>query len=68
MSHITAEHLRQLSVTAAGDDIDGGKLLSREEFAHVQNCPQCIEAFAEAIREGIRNKAAAPLMEVNNEN
>jgi hypothetical protein len=58
MSHLTAEHLRQLSVTASGDDIDGGKLLSREEFTHVQNCPECIEAFAEAVREGIRNMSS----------
>ena len=54
MDHIAAERFHELVAPSVEDDIETNWMLSPEESAHLQECPSCIDLFAEIVREGVR--------------
>jgi hypothetical protein len=54
MDHLSAERVQEIAAAGPSVDIDDGNRLSPAEFEHLQQCPQCIDLLAEAVRESIR--------------
>lgn len=46
--HITPERLQDIG--------DGKTDLSRKEFEHIHVCPDCLQAYAEAVRERAKKR------------
>jgi hypothetical protein len=51
-AHISPEKLHAIAANKAE--------LSRREFEHIHVCPDCLQAYAEAIRQRARNGKTKP--------
>jgi hypothetical protein len=63
MDHMAAERVQELAARSTNAGGGTPSHLLPEECAHLQECPQCIDAVAEAVRENIRG-AGKPAAEI----
>jgi hypothetical protein len=61
MKHISQERLLEVASANRGNyrDLDGKYRLSADESAHLRECPECIDALGNSVREIIRKRVPA---------
>jgi hypothetical protein len=60
MNHIPAERIQELAAGSTKPGAETRSNLLPEEFAHMRECPQCIDLLAEAVREHIGREGRPP--------
>jgi hypothetical protein len=60
MEHISKERMLEIAAAATAEQRSAldRKYFSAEESNHLHECPECVEAFANIVREIIRNTEA----------
>src|SRR5688572_18300894 len=60
MKHFSLDRMQDIAQQSRKSETEASPRLqfplSAEEYAHLQECAECIEALGETVREGIRNR------------
>ena len=60
MNHIPLERFRKIAERSVVDLSDPRILLESKELAHIKDCQECVNRFAESVREAIKRQEKRP--------